>query len=154
MVRTLPYRCDPLLDRRPQTVGPRSLSQPRSSYDFSIYRKSEMGWNRIGTASCPSPCARPLWRMDQVVCRPCPFSGPVSPNELTQTVNRLNEALMKSQFETKEGDAFLTFVISFLPPPTTFLPVPTAPVANTEPNQGKSEFPLSDIELILTSTHT
>jgi hypothetical protein len=138
MVRILSYPCSSLLDHCLQTVGPRFLSQPRSSYDFNIYRRSEKDSNRIGTASCPLPCARPLRKMDQVVCRPCSFSGSISPNELTRTVYRLNEALMKSQFETKEGDAFLTFVMSFLPPPTTFLSVPTPPVPNAEPNQGKS----------------
>ena len=60
------------------------------------------------------------------------FPVPDSQSALTTTVHRPNDALMQSQFETTEGDAFLTFVLSFLPPPTTFPP----PVANPQPIQG------------------
>lgn len=72
-----------------------------------------------------------------------------------------SDALMQSQFETMEEDPFLTFVISFYPPPTTFPSVPTSPVANSEPAPGSmssseggsttssdSIFQMSDDELV------
>ncbi|KAH9055372.1 hypothetical protein EDB87DRAFT_1688303 [Lactarius vividus] len=46
----------------------------------------------------------------------------------------LSNALMQSQFETMEDQPFLTFVIAFYPPPTTFPTVP--PPAYPEPVPG------------------
>ncbi|KAH9014758.1 hypothetical protein EDB85DRAFT_850532 [Lactarius pseudohatsudake] len=45
-----------------------------------------------------------------------------------------SNALMQSQFETKEDEPFLTFVIAFYPPPTMFPTVP--PPAYPEPVPG------------------
>jgi len=47
---------------------------------------------------------------------------------------------MRSKFEIIEDGEFLTFVISFFPPlpSTTFLPLPTPPIANPEPGPGSS----------------
>jgi len=46
------------------------------------------------------------------------------------------DVLMQSQFETMEDEPFLTFIISFVPPPTTLPSVPDPPTANTKRTQG------------------
>ena len=78
MVRILLHSSDPPLDG-PQSVCPRFLSQPQSSYDFNIFLKSQKGGSGSGMALYPSPCASLLRRMDQVVYRPYPHSTTPSP---------------------------------------------------------------------------
>ena len=78
MVRILSHFRDSPLNG-PQSVSQESLSQPRSSYDFIIYPKSQKGRSESEMALFPSLCTSPLRRMDQVVCRPYSFSVPHPP---------------------------------------------------------------------------
>ena len=133
MVRILPHPCDSTgrpIDRQPRIFDSTTI-ELRIQYLSKIAARLEQ--EQDGLVPVTVYEATPEDGLSYV-----PFvfifHCPIPPNEQTLTVHRPNDTLIQSQFEATEGDTFLTFVLSFLPPPTTLPP----PVANPQPTEGMS----------------